>query len=827
MRCLWWTILVVAAVSGSPTFEKLKSIYSWKALEFAFPSESARQIAIQSGNYIPGAPLPIDVDVYNGGKHSRVFVAIPRIQNGVPVTLGYVTDQVSPNGDPIIEPYPNWSYNTLGSCDSISSVFRMQIDQCGRLWVLDTGKQGEQLICQPQLHVFNLHTSKLITRYKFPKDQFKENSLFVTVVVDVRDADRGCKDTYAYIADVTGFALLVFDYRHSRSWKIYNNLFYPYPPYGTFYIKGDTFDLMDGILGLALGPVQNGDRMLYFHSLASRVESRVLTSVIRNYTLFHENAEAAARSFVPFEQQRSSQSAAEAMDRNGVLFFGLLSDLAIGCWNSKHYPQYGDPNNEILITNPDTLQFPSGLKIITSKEGVQELWILSMSFQKYMTGSLNSNETNFRIQAGYVHELVRGTNCDVTSLSVTNGGCKNFRDMCISWLLAFCFGVISLENTVLAAPLTVIKEWNYIDFLWPNSSLKQQAIETGNYVSKNIIPIDVEIMRLGDKIFVTTIRDKGVPASLSIVTSKMGEGGPLLAPYPNWDYAKTDTCNGIISTYRVAIDRCNKLWVLDTGIIGEEVVCPPKLLVFDLSNDRLVKTIEIPKDVATNSTSGMGLLVTPIVKNFGLRCEIVNVYIADVMGYAIVVYNGKTFRRVTSAELVFDPKAVNYTIEGQSFQLEDGVVGMDVSDRTNKLYFSPMSSYNMGYTRTYALSNYNNNNVPFQVAHDILPTQSSAKAMSATGILFYGLVGNTAIGCWNERMPLTKNYMGIVAQNSTTLQFTSGMKIKGNTMWVMTNRFQKGATGTLNISEVNFRILKGNIDDLVRDTVCQMPFLFG
>ncbi|CAL7935457.1 unnamed protein product [Xylocopa violacea] len=416
MRRFYLAILLLSATVGLEAIEKLKTIYSWKSLEFAFPNEHAKQTAINNGAFIYGAPVPIDVDVYVEEHKSKVFVSVPRFQDGVPLTLGYITEQVSVDGNPIIAPYPNWDYNTLGSCDSITSVYRMQIDECGRLWVLDTGVLKSKRICPPQILVFSLRQNVLITRYKFPKEYLKEDSLFVTIAVDVRDADRGCKDTFAYIADVSGFALLVYDFQHSRSWKIVNNLFYPYPPYGTFNIKGDTFDLMDGILGLALGPVRDGDRTLYFHSLASRVEARVPTSVIRNHTIFHENFEAAARSFVPFERERSSQSAAEVMDRDGVLFFGLLSELAIGCWNSKHYPEYGGKNIQIVVSDPERLQFPSGMKIVTSKNGRQELWVLTASFQRYMSNSLHSNETNFRIQAGFIHELVRGTKCDVSSL---------------------------------------------------------------------------------------------------------------------------------------------------------------------------------------------------------------------------------------------------------------------------------------------------------------------------------------------------------------------------------------------------------------------------
>lgn len=61
--------------------------------------------------------------------------------------------------------------------------------------------------------------------------------------------------------------------------------------------------------------------------------------------------------------ERSSQSAAQVMDQDGVLFFGLLSDLAVACWNSMTHPEYGGTNVEIVVVDPDTLQFPSGLKV--------------------------------------------------------------------------------------------------------------------------------------------------------------------------------------------------------------------------------------------------------------------------------------------------------------------------------------------------------------------------------------------------------------------------------------------------------------------------------
>lgn len=419
-------IIPFLLLGACASFEKLKGIYSWKALEFAFPNPQARYDAIREGRFIPGAPLPIDVDFYHKAKYgSVVFISIPRFQNGVPVTLGYVTNDVSAEGNPLIAPYPNWDVNTVGKhgqCNGIISVWRMQVDaECDRLWVVDTGKIEDQQVCQPQLLSFSLRTNKVLSQYKIPNEQIKTDSLFVTLVVDNRDTGNKCGDTFVYIADVTGYGLLVYDHRNSRSWRISNNLFFPHPPHGTFHIKGDTFDLMDGILGLALSPLkQDGDRLLYFHALASKTENVVPTSIIRNYSLFREHSDSAPRSFRSFALERSSQSAAQAIDRNGVLFFGLLSDLAIGCWNSKTHSEYGSYNNDVVVVNPDTLQFPSGMKIISAKNGRQELWVLTSSFQKFMVGTMSSNETNFRIQAGYVNELIRGTKCNGNSESNRN-----------------------------------------------------------------------------------------------------------------------------------------------------------------------------------------------------------------------------------------------------------------------------------------------------------------------------------------------------------------------------------------------------------------------
>lgn len=61
---------------------------------------------------------------------------------------------------------------------------------------------------------------------------------------------------------------------------------------------GDSFDLMDGILGMALTAYVPGeDRKLYYHAMSSPSENWVMTSLLRNESLFQDNPSAQPQIF--------------------------------------------------------------------------------------------------------------------------------------------------------------------------------------------------------------------------------------------------------------------------------------------------------------------------------------------------------------------------------------------------------------------------------------------------------------------------------------------------------------------------------------------------
>lgn len=58
--------LVNSGLSMLPN-KQMKIVHEWKSLEFDFPNEAVKSSAIRSGDYIPGAAVPIDVDAFERG----------------------------------------------------------------------------------------------------------------------------------------------------------------------------------------------------------------------------------------------------------------------------------------------------------------------------------------------------------------------------------------------------------------------------------------------------------------------------------------------------------------------------------------------------------------------------------------------------------------------------------------------------------------------------------------------------------------------------------------------------------------------------------------
>ncbi|KYM97330.1 Major royal jelly protein 1, partial [Cyphomyrmex costatus] len=263
------------------------------------------------------------------------------------------------------------------------------------------------------------------------------------------------------------------------------------------------------------------------------------------------------------------------------------------------------------------------------------------------------------------------------------------------------------------------------------------------------------------RIFITAtnLNGPGSPVTLTTVTNKTGPGGPVLRPYPDWSwYNSSCICDGIVNVYRTDI-KCNHIIVMDNGQIGLNRICNPKLLIFDLKNNTLVKTIYLPLDFATNRT-GFGLLVMP---------------------------------------LVYIPK------ECTQF-LNKMIV---------KLYYIPASGKNIYKIKIKTLLQCPNKKEANKQNKFVTTLSNQSIVLTSTehSIFYSNLLENSILG-----MNVCKNsILGInISQDDEKFQVINSMKVSNywNEMICMSNRYQNYLMNISNLSDINYRYFEIKLSEV-------------
>jgi len=393
---------LVSGINPPPSIGNgLTQRFAWRAMDYAFPSEAARMQAILTGTYVPENNLPVGIEIWR----NKLFVSVPRWSSGVPSTLNYVPLDVSYTASPKLTPYPDWETNQEGNCQGITTTYRIRVDACDRLWVLDSGTVGigntTQQVCPYALHAFDLRTDRQILRYQYKDTDINKDTFIANIAVDV---GKTCDDTFVYASDELGYGLIVYSLIENDSWRFEHGFFRPDPLRGDFNIAGLNFQWdAEGIFGMALSPpLPEGDRLLFFHPLASHREFAVSTAVIKN----KENVENSYQLFVALnERGKDSHSTAETMTEDGIMFFNLIDQNAVGCWNwaNPYSPEY----HAIIAKDDVGLVFPSDVRV---RDGM--IWIMSDRMPVHLESTLDFNDVNFRVYSIPMKAAIAGTVCD-------------------------------------------------------------------------------------------------------------------------------------------------------------------------------------------------------------------------------------------------------------------------------------------------------------------------------------------------------------------------------------------------------------------------------
>ncbi|XP_058814195.1 protein yellow [Topomyia yanbarensis] len=381
--------------------------------------------------------------------------------------------------------------------------------------------------------------------------------------------------------------------------------------------------------------------------------------------------------------------------------------------------------------------------------------------------------------------------------------------------------------------------WKQLDFVFPNQQLKQQALASGDYVPTNGLPVGIE--RWENKLFVSVPRWKdGIPSTLNYIDmNQTPSGSPPLIPYPDWASNVAGDCeNGLNTVYRIKADKCDRLWLLDTGTVGigntTQQLCPYALNIFDLKTNRRLRRYELRAEDTNPNT-----FIANIAIDMGRSCEDTFAYMSDELGYGLIAYSFEQNKSWRFAHSFFfpDPLRGDFNIAGLNFQWgEEGIFGMSLSplqaDGFRTMYFSPLASHREFMISTKTLrdeSRVEESFHDFQYLKERGPdAHTTSRVMSESGLQLFNLIDQNAVGCWHSSLPYSPEYHGVVDRDDVELVFPADVKIdEQETVWVISDRMPVFLITELDYSDVNFRIFSAPLSTLVSGTVCDMQPTFG
>ncbi|XP_049854825.1 protein yellow-like [Schistocerca gregaria] len=395
-----WACLLLGVLAATHAAD-LEQLYEWNFLPFRLPHGFPRDAYVPENNVFTGLEV----------GWNRVFVAIPRLRNGVAATLAVLPKVTHPAHGPAAPPldaYPSWAWHSTASrpnCSTLVSVYRARADRCDRLWVLDSGLMDSlgtfTRACPPKLVVFDLRTDAPVRSVTFPQDVLRPSSLLTNLVID-DEGSRSCDDVFVYMSDSAAPGLVVYDAGRDSAWRVSQSYMWPHPDRSAFQVAGESFTLMDGVLGLALSPPQpqpqpqlhplaghgqpaSGSRLLYFQPMAETRLFSVPTSALRGGPL--RELEELPVSVVG---HKSSQSAVLHVDqRDGAVWISPVTEAAVASW------QPATDTATVVAYSPDLIQFSS--ELILAPRDDYSVWMLSSRFQKFFRRTYNPHEINMRI----------------------------------------------------------------------------------------------------------------------------------------------------------------------------------------------------------------------------------------------------------------------------------------------------------------------------------------------------------------------------------------------------------------------------------------------
>lgn len=186
----------------------------WTGGSFEWPCPSTKSLYKSSGKYISKNVIATRAQIVG----DDVFVALPRYKSGVPATLAK-TNIKKGQCSATLQPFPCWSMQEEGNCQSLQSVVDIIVDKNDIVWALDVGivntLETPVRKCPPKVVAISAKTGKVLKSISLD-ELVVPTSRLQYLIIDY-SADNRC---YVYISDAAQRSIIVYDVQASRGFRV-------------------------------------------------------------------------------------------------------------------------------------------------------------------------------------------------------------------------------------------------------------------------------------------------------------------------------------------------------------------------------------------------------------------------------------------------------------------------------------------------------------------------------------------------------------------------------------------------------------------------------
>lgn len=363
----------------------------------------------------------------------------------------------------------------------------------------------------------------------------------------------------------------------------------------------------------------------------------------------------------------------------------------------------------------------------------------------------------------------------------------------------------------------VMFQWNYIDFAWPTTEARDEAIQRGQYIAANNAITGIKIWNNKMYLAVPRLRD-GVPVTLAVTSSTPVNGvtAPRLEAYPNWNMQKVGDCSAFQSVESMEIDPMGRMWVLDSGRTATLTLeakdrCPPRLVILNLENGEVLRSYEFPQDVVRRESSYLNDIVVDH-EDGGLA------YISDSSrddpGLIVFSLQNTSSWKVRHESMKAESEAVGFMVGKTHVVSPMHINGLALSParerQDRQVYYSPLSSFHLYSLPTAVLKNGTKNVRRFVRELGKKNSQTAGMMMSSAGVLYFGLLADDAVSIWDSRTSFTTGQR-VISRDHQLMQWPDSFAFddKGG-LYCVTNAMQNYLANRLDTTIPNYRIVKSN-----------------